>query len=34
MRKSVANSEFCRLEIGVEKVAAHETFAELLRLYL
>jgi len=34
MRKSGVNREFCRLEIGVEKVAAHETFAELLRLYL
>jgi hypothetical protein len=30
----MANGEFCGLEIGVEKVAAHETFAELLRLYL
>jgi len=31
--KTRANGEFYGLEIGIEKVAAHETFAELLRLY-
>ena len=29
-----ANGDFCGLEMELEKVAAHETFAQFLRLYM